>query len=179
MKVLAVLLMIVALVIIIVPQFTNCEYGQDHPATINMQTSDAGAVVQYASMGSMDTTAAEASVPYRMMKCFWSARAEIIAGVPLIALGVLLLFARRKETIRVIGIVATLIGVLTILIPTTLVGTCVNPDMVCNTADEAHPVHLRRHHRRPRHRRAGARRDQAPHGRPRGGRRRSVRRHPL
>ena len=133
MKVLAVLLMIVALAIIIVPQFTNCEYGNDHPATINMKTSDAGAVVQYASMGSMDTTAAEASVPYRMMKCFWSARAEIIAGVPLFALGVLLLFARRKETIRVIGIIATLIGVLTILIPTTLIGTCMNPDMVCNT----------------------------------------------
>ena len=57
MKVLAVLLMVVALVIVIVPQFTNCEYGNDHPATINMQTSDDGAVVQYASMGSMDTAA--------------------------------------------------------------------------------------------------------------------------
>ena len=84
-------------------------------------------------MGSMDTAAAEASVPYRMMKCFWSARAEIIAGVPLIALGALLLFARRKETIRVIGILTTIIGVLTILIPTTLVGTCANTAMVCNT----------------------------------------------
>lgn len=132
MKVLAVLLMIVALAIIIVPQFTNCEYGKEHPATINMKTSDAG-LVQYASMGSMDTTAAEASVPYRMMKCFWSARAEIVAGVPLFALGVFLLFARRKETFRVIGVVAALIGVLTILIPTTVVGTCLNPDMVCNT----------------------------------------------
>jgi uncharacterized membrane protein YeiB len=131
-KVLAVLLMIVALAIIIVPQFTNCEYGKEHPATINMKTSDAG-IVQYASMGSMDTTAAEASVPYRMMKCFWSARAEIVAGVPLFALGVFLLFARRKETFRVIGVVAALIGVLTILIPTTVVGTCLNPDMVCNT----------------------------------------------
>ena len=102
-----------------------------------MQTTDAGAGasarVQYASMGSMDTAAAEGSVPYRMMKCFWSARAEIIAGVPLIALGVLLLFARRKETIRVIGILTTIIGVLTILIPTTLVGTCANTAMVCNT----------------------------------------------
>jgi uncharacterized membrane protein YeiB len=131
LKVLAILLMIVALAIIIVPQFTNCEYGNEHPATINMKTSDAG-LVQYASMGSMDA-AAEASVPYRMMKCFWSARAEIIAGVPLFALGVFLLFARRKETFRVIGVVAALIGVLTILIPTTVVGTCVNPDMVCNT----------------------------------------------
>ena len=68
-----------------------------------------------------------------MMKCFWSARAEIIAGVPLLALGVLLFFARRKETIRVIGILTTIIGVLTILIPTSLIGTCANTAMVCNT----------------------------------------------
>jgi hypothetical protein len=131
-KVLAVLIIILGLVIIIVPQLTNCEYGKDHPATLNMKTSDAG-VVEYASMGGMDAGAAEASVPYRMMKCFWSARAEIIAGVPLVALGILLLFARRKETIRVIGILTTILGVLTLLIPTTVVGTCVNPEMVCNT----------------------------------------------
>lgn len=132
MKVLAVLMIVLGLVIVITPQFTNCEYGKDHPATINMQTS-AGQVVQYASTGGMEGSSASASVPYRMMKCFWSARAEIIAGVPLFALGVFLLFARRKETVRVIGVVAALIGVLTILIPATLVGTCMNPDMVCNT----------------------------------------------
>ena len=67
------------------------------------------------------------------MKCLWSARAELIAGIPLFALGALLLFARRKETTRVIGILAAVIGVLTILIPTSVIGTCVNPDMVCNT----------------------------------------------
>lgn len=132
MKVLAVLMIVLGLVIVITPQFTNCEYGKDHPATINMQTS-AGQVVQYASTGGMEGSSASASVPYRMMKCFWSARAEIIAGVPLVALGVFLLLARRKETIRVIGALATVIGVLTLLIPTTLVGTCANSAMVCNT----------------------------------------------
>ena len=119
MKVLAILIIILGLVIIIVPQFTNCEYGKEQPATLNMKTSGAGAV-EYASMGGMEAGAAEASVPYRMMKCFWSARAEIVAGVPLVALGALLFFARRKETIRVIGILTALIGVLTLLIPTTL-----------------------------------------------------------
>ena len=48
-------------------------------------------------------------------------------------LGVLLFFARRKETIRVIGILTVLLGVLTIVIPTQLVGTCANTAMVCNT----------------------------------------------
>jgi hypothetical protein len=132
-KVLAVLIIVLGLVIIIVPQFTNCEYGTEHPATLNMKTSDAHAT-EYASMGGMDAAAGEsASVPYRMMKCFWSARAEIITGVPLVALGILLLLARRKETFRVIGVMTTLLGVLTILLPTSVIGTCMNPDMVCNT----------------------------------------------
>lgn len=136
MKVLAILIIILGLMIIVVPQFTNCEYGNDHPTVMNMRTSDAH-VTEYASMGDMeggmDEPMASAAVPYRMMKCFWSARAEIIAGVPLVALGALLLFARRKETIRVIGILTMLMGVLTILIPTSLVGTCLNSAMVCNT----------------------------------------------
>ena len=132
MKVLAVLIILLGLVIIIVPQFTNCEYGKEQPATLNMQTSEA-AVVEYASTRGMEGATESAAVPYRMMKCFWSARAEIVAGVPLVALGALLFFARRKETIRVIGILTALIGVLTLLIPTSFIGTCVNPAMVCNT----------------------------------------------
>ena len=136
MKVLAVLIIVLGLVIIIVPQFTNCEYGKDQPTTLNMRTSDAHAV-EYASMGEMesgtDNPMASAAVPYRMMKCLWSARAEIITGVPLIVLGALLLFARRKENIRTIGILTSVMGVLTILIPTSFIGTCMNSAMVCNT----------------------------------------------
>jgi hypothetical protein len=131
-RVLAVLMIVLGLVIVIVPQFTNCEYGKDHAATINMQSSADGPV-EYASTGSMDTSSGIESVPYRMMKCFWSARAEIIAGVPLIALGVLLFFARRKETFRVIGILTVVIGILTVIIPTSVVGTCANTAMRCNT----------------------------------------------
>ena len=136
MKVLAVLLVIVALVIIIVPQFTNCEYGKDRAATetITITTVGSASTAQNAGMSSsMGGAQAAAGLPYRMMKCFWSARAEIIAGIPLLAVGALLLFARRKETTRVLGIVAIVAGVLTILIPTTIVGTCANSMMVCNT----------------------------------------------
>ena len=99
-KVLAVLIIIVALVIIIVPQFTNCEYGNDNAATgMSSSTSvDTPTTVVYASMTS---PMAAAAMPYRMMKCYWSAHAEIVVGVPLLAVGVLLLFARRKETMRV------------------------------------------------------------------------------
>ena len=132
MKVLAVLIIIIALVIIIVPQFTNCEYGNDNAATgMSSSTSvDTSTTVAYASMTS---PMAAAAMPYRMMKCYWSAHAEIVAGVPLLAVGVLLLFARRKETTRVLGILTVVLGVLTILIPTSIVGTCANDQMVCNT----------------------------------------------
>ena len=82
----------------------------------------------------------DAAMPYRMMKCYWTAHAEIVAGVPLLAIGVLLLFARRKETTRALGILTAVLGVLTILLPTSIVGTCLNDQMVCNT--EMKPVLL-------------------------------------
>jgi hypothetical protein len=135
-KVLAVLIVIVALVIIIVPQFTNCESGKDRAATETITITTVGSAATGQDAGMSSTTGgaeAAASLPYRMMKCFWSARAELIAGIPLLVVGILLLFARRKETMRVLGIVSVVVGVLTILIPTTIVGTCANPMMVCNT----------------------------------------------
>jgi hypothetical protein len=142
-KVLAVAIIVVALVIIIVPQFTNCEYGKDDAAPPAMDTSSSGSspTVTYASMEEtpeamsgaepMATPAATGMVA--KMKCYWSAHAEIVAGVPLAVIGVLLFFARRKETTRVLGVLAAVLGVLTMLIPTTLIGTCLNDQMVCNT----------------------------------------------
>jgi hypothetical protein len=132
-KVLAILIVVLGLVVVIVPQFTNCEYGAERPATLNMQTSHSHAA-EYASMGGMDVAAGEStSVPYRMMKCFWSARAEIAIGAPLAFLGALLLFSRRKEVFRIIGVMTVFLGVLAIIITTSLIGTCANPAMVCNT----------------------------------------------
>ena len=134
MKVLAVLIILVALVIIIVPQFTNCEAAKDDSA---MTTSTAATTMASAAPMASPTAAA---TPYRMMKCYWTAHAEIVVGVPLIAIGVLLLFARRKETTRALGIITAVLGVLTILIPTSIIGTCLNDQMVCNT--EMKPVLL-------------------------------------
>ena len=92
MKVLAILIILVALVVIVVPQFTNCEYGKDNAATKTMTIS--GGAATSSGMPSAMGGAAAATLPYRMMKCYWSARAEVIAGVPLFAVGVLLFFAR-------------------------------------------------------------------------------------
>ena len=146
MKVLAVLIILVALVIIIVPQFTNCEAGKDD-STMAMGSSGTTIMASTAlpSAPPMESAAPMASpaagaMPYRMMKCYWTAHAEIVAGVPLIAIGVLLFFARRRETTRVLGILTAVLGVLTILLPTNIIGTCLNDQMVCNT--EMKPVLL-------------------------------------
>jgi CHASE2 domain-containing sensor protein len=135
-RVLAVLIILVALVIIIVPQFTNCEYGQDYAAALVEGTTGTDSVpgVTYAAVQSPEAAAAmPAAMPYRMMKCYWSAHAEIVAGVPLLVIGVLLFFARRKETTRALGALTAALGVLVMLIPTSIIGTCLNAQMVCNT----------------------------------------------
>lgn len=143
MKVLAVLIILVALVIIIVPQFTNCEANKDASATAMSSTGTttmASSALPSAPPSDATTASAApmaspsaAAMPYRMMKCYWTAHAEIVVGIPLIAIGVLLLFARRKETTRALGIITAVLGVLTILLPTSIIGTCLNDEMVCNT----------------------------------------------
>ncbi len=105
LKILAVILVILALVTIIVPQFTNC-----------------------ADDGRMLTLESGKQIP---MKCLWSARAELALGIPLLVLGILMLLARLKETIRSLSVLGVVLGILIILVPTSIIGVCANPDMDC------------------------------------------------
>ena len=142
MKVLAVLIILVALVIAIVPQFTNCEANKDD-STAPMTSMGATPMASASAMASPMAGGAAApapTTPYRMMKCYWTAHGEIVVAVPLIAIGLLLLVARRKETTLALGVVTAVLGVLTILLPTSIIGTCLNDQMVCNT--EMKPVLL-------------------------------------
>jgi vacuolar-type H+-ATPase subunit I/STV1 len=65
------------------------------------------------------------------MKCLWTARAEIGLGILLLAVGVLLFISRKLETIRSLSILALILGILIILLPTVLIGVCGNPEMPC------------------------------------------------
>lgn len=105
-KIIAVVIMILALVVAIVPAFTNCSYDG------RVLTLQNGKTVA--------------------MKCTWSAKAELALGIPLLAVGVLMLVSRRKETIRAMSILGLVLGVLVILIPTSLIGVCASADMDCN-----------------------------------------------
>lgn len=106
MKLVAVLMVILAILIGIVPQFTTC-----------------------ASQGRSLTLADGRQVP---MKCHWTGQAEIAVAAPLLIAGGLLATAKRKETVRMVSIGAAVLGLAVIALPTLLVGVCGNPEMICN-----------------------------------------------
>lgn len=107
-KVVGVLMIVLALVLAIVPGFTDCE-----------------------SQGKVLTTAQGKAVS---MKCHWTGRAEIAAAIPLGLAGVFAVVGRRRETKRFAAIVGAASGILAILFATTLIGTCGSASMYCNVA---------------------------------------------
>ncbi|HNS50809.1 MAG TPA: DUF4418 family protein [Anaerolineae bacterium] len=107
-KVVGVLMVVLALVLAIVPGFTDCE-----------------------SQGKVLTTAQGKAVS---MKCHWTGRAEIAAAIPLGLAGVFAVAGRRRETKRFAAVVGAASGILAILFATTLIGTCASASMYCNVA---------------------------------------------
>ena len=69
-KFLGMAIIVLALAITIIPQFTNC-----------------------AGTGTLMTLANGTTAP---MKCTWTARAEIATGVPILAIGAMMLFVAEK-----------------------------------------------------------------------------------
>ena len=106
MKILAIVLIILAVIISVLPQFTDCQ-----------------------SQGLMLTLANGTQVP---MKCHWTAQAEIGLGVPLFVLGVLLFFSRSREARAFLGILGAVLGLFVILFPTVMIGVCSSADHYCN-----------------------------------------------
>jgi hypothetical protein len=105
-KLLGVVMILMALVLAIAPIFTDCE-----------------------SQGKMLTTADARTVS---MKCHWAGVAEFAAAIPLGIAGIYALRSRRKETLRFAGLIGATSGLIAILLPTALIGTCMNPMMICN-----------------------------------------------
>lgn len=120
MKVLAGILIVLGLVIAIVPQYTNCDYGRSMTMSSSAATSAAGFGM---------STSTSTSKP----KCLWSARAELVVGIPLAVAGLFLFLARRKETKRALSVLAVLDGLFCILIPTAIIGICATTTMKCHT----------------------------------------------
>jgi hypothetical protein len=107
MKAVALILVVLAIVTGIVPQFTDC-HSQGRSLTLqNGKTVD--------------------------MKCHWTSEAEIAVAAPLALVGGLLFFSKRKETQRMLSILGMGMGVFAVLLPTALIGVCANPEMICNS----------------------------------------------
>lgn len=107
MKVTAIVMILLALLIGVVPQFSDCE-----------------------SHGRSLTLADGRTVP---MKCHWTARAEIGLAVPLMGAGIFSFRSKRKESLLTLNSLGAVLGIFVIMLPTVLVGVCANPDMICNS----------------------------------------------
>ena len=109
-KTMGILMIVLALVIAIVPIFTDC-----------------------LANGKTLTTADGRSVP---MKCHWTAIAAIGMAVPLALVGIFNFTSKRKETLRSLNLIGLALGTLVILFPTVLIGVCANPMMDCNMIEK-------------------------------------------
>ena len=107
MKVVAVLIVLLAIGIAVVPQFTDC---QSQGRAIELPNGRTVA-----------------------MKCHWTGEAELGLALPIAVVGGLLGFGRRRETYRFLGILGLVLGIVAILLPTLLIGVCASADMICNS----------------------------------------------
>jgi hypothetical protein len=105
-KTLGVLIILSALVIGILPVFTDCQ-SQGRELTLQNGTN----------------------VP---MKCHWMGIAEIAIAVPLALAGGWNVVTKQKDNQRLLAIFGMLLGAFAILFPTALIGVCANPSMLCN-----------------------------------------------
>ena len=110
MKVAAISLIILAVLIAIIPIFSDCQ-----------------------AAGRMITLANGKEIP---LKCHWTGRAELGLALPLLTVGLTMLFSRRRESFRNLGLVGISLGIVTILLPTVLIGVCGMPDMPCHSTME-------------------------------------------
>jgi hypothetical protein len=68
------------------------------------------------------------------MRCFWTARAEMILGGLAVLAGLLLAFTRSAEARRRLNLQAAFLGLAVILTPLYIIPTCANPDMIATWA---------------------------------------------
>ena len=107
-KVFGVVLLVMALAIAIIPNFSDC----------NSQG-------KFITMASGKTTD---------MKCHWTGKAEIAVAVPIFGIGALLTFNRRRQSLMSLSAMGIILGAFAIALPTNLlIGVCTTPGMICNS----------------------------------------------
>ena len=107
MRIAALAIVALAILIGVVPYFTDCEAHGRHMTMANGM-----------------------EVP---MKCHWTGLAELAMAAPLVVVGALMTTSKRRESLRNGGLIAAAVGLFVILLPSTIIGVCSNPEMTCNT----------------------------------------------
>ena len=106
MKFPAILIIVLAVVIAVVPQFFNCQHDGK---TLILQDGR--------------------QVP---MKCYWTARVALALSIPIFAMGVIAFFNQAERIRRTLAVLTSLMGLLVILLPTRIIGVCSHPGASCN-----------------------------------------------
>jgi hypothetical protein len=65
------------------------------------------------------------------MKCYWTARAALAVAIPLLSVGLLMALSRHVETLRALGVLGAVLGIMVILLPTLLIGVCQHVEASC------------------------------------------------
>jgi hypothetical protein len=105
MRAIGAIIIVLALVIGIVPQFTDC-------------LSQGGAI----------ELPSRATIP---MRCHWTRQAEAAVALPLGVVGVVMIASRRRHTRRALSVIAMALGLAAVLLPTYLIGVCASEEMIC------------------------------------------------
>jgi hypothetical protein len=100
-------------------------HADEKPAT------DAGAHAdEKPAMGASGSdSSTESAAP--VMKCFWTARAELGIGALIVILGALLIVFKSRQLRIGLSLAAALNGILALLVPTLLIGVCDHASMQC------------------------------------------------
>ena len=93
-----------------------------------------GIIPHYTDCLSQGATVTLANGKTQPMKCHWSANAEIGVAIPLGVAGVLMTTSRRKQNFRNLSVLGIAFGVIAMLLPAQIIGTCATPTHICNTA---------------------------------------------
>jgi hypothetical protein len=106
-KFLGVSLMVLAVALMVLPAFSDCQ-----------------------SQGKSLVTSTGKEIP---MKCHWTGLAEIGVGVPLLAVGAMMTVNRRRSNAMNLGFMGIVLGGLAIAFPAFIIGVCATPTMICHT----------------------------------------------
>lgn len=66
------------------------------------------------------------------MRCFWTARAEILLAALVVFTGIQLALAKETEAFKKVSNMVILSGLAVVLTPLYIMPTCMNPEMACN-----------------------------------------------